>query len=219
MNVKEPLILVLLGSPGSGKGTQAELISQSYSIPHISTGDLFRREIQKQSPLSRELLSYISQGSLVPDNLVIKTITSILSSNEYPFGYILDGFPRTLPQAKNLNYFLNEQGKKYLVLNFAISQDIVINRLISRLNCNFCKKIFQKNQDLSEGSLCPNCLQGKLFSRDDDNPQTIANRLEIYKKQTEPIELFYKSLGILKNINAQKSPKEIFEEIKQTLPF
>lgn len=219
MNVKEPLILVLLGSPGSGKGTQAELISQNYLIPHVSTGDLFRREIQKQTPLSKELLSYISQGSLVPDNLVIKTIISTLSSNKYPSGYILDGFPRTLPQAKNLNCFLNQQDKKYLVLNLVVSQDIVINRLTSRLNCSFCKKIFQKNKDLSEGSLCPNCLQGKLFSRDDDNPQIITNRLEIYKKQTEPIENFYKSLGILKNVNAQKPPKEVFEKIKQILSF
>lgn len=217
MNVKNPLILVLLGPPGSGKGTQAELISQYYSIPHISTGDFFRKEIQKKSPLSQELLNYISKGNLVPDELVIETIISILSSNKYPHGYILDGFPRTLIQSKNLDSFLNKQNKKYLVLNFIVPPNVVINRLSSRLNCENCKKIFQKTQDLFEGSSCSNCLQGKLFLRNDDNPQAIANRLDIYKQQTQPIEVFYKNLGILKNIDAQRPPMEIFNDIKQLL--
>lgn len=219
MKPKESLILVLLGAPGSGKGTLAELISQKYLYTHISTGDLFRKEIQKKGPLATELFNYLSQGALVPDELVLQTIISVLSSNDYLYGYVLDGFPRTLHQAESLNNFLNERHKKYLAINLIISQETVIKRLSFRLNCNICKKIFQKQHSLGEGSLCPNCRKGKLFLRDDDKPEIIAKRLEVYKKQTQPIETFYQNLGILKNVVAERSPQEIFDDIKKILSF
>lgn len=219
MKPKESLILVLLGAPGSGKGTLAELISQKYLYAHISTGDLFRKEIHKKGLLAKELFNYLSQGALVPDELVLKTIISVLSSNDYPNGYILDGFPRTLPQAESLNHFLNQQHKKYLAINLIISQETVIKRLSSRLTCNVCKKIFQKQYNLGEKPLCPSCHKGTLFPRDDDKPEIIAKRLAVYQKQTQPIETFYRNLGILKNVFAERSLQEIFDDVKKILSF
>ena len=206
---KKQLKIVLLGPQGSGKGTQAGLISEHYSLPHISTGDIFRDHISKNTELGIKIKKIINQGLLVPDEITNEIIRQRLSRQDCKNGFILDGFPRNLNQAKSLDSF----DKVTHALNIVISDDEAVRRISSRLTCRNCGAVYSKSDSLDK---CPKC-GGELYTRDDDSPEAVKKRLSIYHKETEPIIEFYKEKSILFTVNGERPVKEIFDDIRHIL--
>jgi adenylate kinase len=209
--------IILLGPPGAGKGTQAKKIAETYSLPHISTGDILRENINNNTKLGLNAKSFMSRGELVPDNLLIMIIKERLSRDDCMKGFLLDGYPRTIPQADALQMILTESNKKIdAVLNIAVDDQELIKRLSGRRVCS-CGTSYHVvfNPPEKEG-ICNSC-KGKLYHRDDDKAEAIRNRLDVYKKQTQPLIDFYKKKGILQNINGAKDISEIYEDIKKIL--
>jgi adenylate kinase len=209
--------IILLGPPGAGKGTQAKKIAEAYSLPHISTGDILRENINNNTKLGLNAKSFMSRGELVPDNLLIMIIKERLSREDCIKGFLLDGYPRTIPQADALQMILTESNKKIdAVLNIAVDDEELIKRLSGRRMCS-CGASYHMifNQPEKEG-ICNSC-KGKLYQRDDDKAEAIRNRLVVYKKQTQPLIEYYQKKGILQNINGAKDISEIYEDIKRIL--
>ena len=206
--------LLLIGPPGVGKGTQAKYLVKHFSIPQISTGDMLRENVKKQTKLGIEAQAFMKEGKLVPDKLILEMMKKRLQKNDCVNGYILDGFPRTNPQAiglKNLLDSLNQKLDFIIVMN--IDDSLIINRLSNRRSCNKCKQVFNLIYDPPKiKNICDQC-NGGLFQRDDDIPETIKKRLNIYHKQTAPIITYYSSHGITKTINADGSIEEIKNKI------
>ena len=194
--------LILFGPPGVGKGTQAKLLSSKLNIPHISTGDMLRETVAAKTELGLKAKTVMDAGQLVSDDIMIGIIRSVLQSDKCRNGFILDGFPRTVPQAKALTALLKElQLKLDGVVNMEIDDDEVVRRLSKRLTCRNCGRIYNLLIDrLPDASVCPNC-RGELYQRDDDKPETIRKRLSVYAYSTAPVKEYYKTAGLLKNVN------------------
>mgnify|MGYP001773474746 CR=1 FL=1 len=206
--------LVLLGAPGAGKGTQAKKLIEKYSIPQISTGDILRKAVADGTPLGKEAKSYMDRGELVPDSVVIGIIRERLKENDCKNGYILDGFPRNVAQAKALDEMLNSLNSP---LDFAISIDVPFDELMKRLTgrrtCKSCGQMYNIyfSPPKKEG-VCDKC-GGELYQRDDDKEETIRKRLEVYEAQTAPVIGYYKEKGILRSVPGTGSIDEIFNKI------
>jgi adenylate kinase len=202
--------MILLGPPGCGKGTQAKILIDTYHIPQISTGDILREAIKKGSPLGIEAKTYMDQGSLVPDQLVIGIIEERLQQADCARGFILDGFPRTVAQAEALDTTLSKAGLKLeYVFNIEVVDEELIKRLTGRRVCRKCGESFHItfNPPEKEG-LCDSC-GGELYQRDDDREETIRNRLKVYQAQTAPLISFYEEKDILHSVDGVGSIEEI----------
>lgn len=216
--MEKALLIILLGNIGVGKGTQAHRMSEAYSVPHISSGDIFRKNVQYGTDIGKQVKQYMDAGQLVPDDLTCEIITARLLKSDCNGGYILDGFPRSLPQAEELEQYLGALESK---INFAIhinlADDEIVKRLSARRSCPRCGAIYNLifNPSIEEG-LCdaPDC-GAELVRRDDDKPETIRKRLDVYYVTTKPILAFYKDRGVLHTVDATgMTPDDVFEKIE-----
>jgi len=195
--------LVLVGPPGAGKGTQAQFIAEHASVPKISTGDIFRANVSKGTPLGVQAKAYMDRGDLVPDDVTIEMVKLRLRENDASPGFLLDGFPRTVPQAEVLDDVLRESGTKLdVVLELVVDDDEVIRRLSGRRTCRTCNHIWHVDFDPPEVPGVCDIDDGELFQRDDDQAETIANRLTVYAGSTAPLVAYYASRGVLVGIDA-----------------
>jgi len=206
------VILVFLGPPGAGKGTQAKLLSQRMGFLHLSTGDLLREAVKNQTPLGKKAKEYMDRGELVPDELIVQLIEETMPKDG---NVILDGFPRTVNQALALEEMLKGKGKKISkVLFFDVPDEVIIDRLSGRRVCSKCGAVYhvKYNPPKVEG-VCDLC-GGSLVQRDDDKEEVVKKRLEVYRKQTQPLIEFYQDRSIIYRLDAGKGVEELFEEVK-----
>ncbi len=210
--------LVLLGVPGAGKGTQADLLKEKYGCVHISTGDILRRNLKDKTELGLQAETFMNKGELVPDELVVEMVSRRLREKDATRGFLMDGFPRTLPQAQAFDDILKAlKAPLDSVLLLEVDVDLLIRRLTNRRTCRACGKIWNllamRNSD---GNICPDC-GGELFLRDDDTESVIRNRLKVYHAQTAPLIAWYKDRGILHNIDSSGAKEETLEKIEAVL--
>jgi len=205
--------LVLLGAPGAGKGTQAKYIVEEYGIPQISTGDILRAAVAKETPLGIEAKKFMDAGDLVPDEVVIGLVKDRLGAGDTDRGFILDGFPRTIVQAEELDRALNEMGKKIeRALSVDVDPEVIVGRLTARRTCRDCGRI----SNISEGVQCGAC-GGELYLRDDDNETTVRNRLDVYATQTAPLIDYYENAGVLNCINGDRDIAVVKQDVLESL--
>lgn len=210
--------LVLLGPPGAGKGTQAAGIVEKYKIPHISTGDIFRKNIKEGTELGKKAKDYMDKGLLVPDELVVEIVKDRLTESDCSEGFLLDGFPRTVAQADSLNSELESMEIKLdKVINIDVSKEELVERAVGRRICKDCGATYhiKFNPTKTEG-VCDAC-GGELYQRDDDNEETVTKRIEVYISQTQPLIDYYKEKGILADIDGRQSIDKVFSDIVDTL--
>jgi len=210
--------IILLGAPGAGKGTQAKKLSLKYNIPHISTGDIFRANIKNGTELGIKAKEYIDKGLLVPDELVVELVKDRLAQDDCKKGYVLDGFPRTIPQAQALDIALESTGEKIdCAIEVDASDMAIIKRMSGRRACPVCGATYHivSIPPKREG-ICDSC-GAELILRDDDKPETVQKRLEVYHKQTQPLLSYYKDKGILKTVDGVKDADETFKDIVNIL--
>lgn len=210
--------IILMGLPGAGKGTQASKIIKKYPIPHISTGDMFRLAIKNETDLGKEAKSYMDKGELVPDAVTVGIVRERLSQSDAKEGFLLDGFPRTVEQAESLNDIMDELGTRIdRTINVDVDEEELINRLTGRRICEVCGTAYHLvfNPPKQEG-VC-DLDGGKLYQREDDNPETVANRLEVNLKQTQPLLDFYKEQDVLVNVDGSKDIDDVFARIDDIL--
>ncbi|MFC5749153.1 adenylate kinase [Actinomadura rugatobispora] len=201
--------IVLVGPPGAGKGTQAQFIASHLSIPKISTGDIFRANVSGGTELGRQAKKYMDRGDLVPDEVTIAMVRDRLAEEDARDGFLLDGFPRNVPQAETLKKILSEWDAKLdIVLNLVVDEDEVVRRLSGRRTCERCGKIWHVDFDDKQDDICDDC-GGHLFQRDDDKEEVVRHRLEVYKEQTAPLVQFYADEGILRGIDATGPVEEV----------
>jgi adenylate kinase len=200
--------VILLGPPGAGKGTQAVSIAGKIGIPHVSTGDMFRAALKQGSPLGLEAKKYMDAGALVPDDVVVAMVRERIQQPDCKKGFLLDGFPRTIVQAEKLDETMAKAGLHTdIVLNLVCSATTVTGRLTGRRVCRKCGAIYHvKNMPPKQTGVCDQCA-GELYQRNDDKEETILNRLDVYKKQTEGLIEYYRRKGLLKDVNAD-APRE-----------
>jgi adenylate kinase len=210
--------LVLLGPPGAGKGTQAELIIEKYNIPHISTGDIFRAAIKEGTPLGIEAKRYMDSGQLVPDEVVVGIVKERLAKSDCQKGFLLDGFPRTISQADSLAAFLKDGGRRLTaVINIEVDSQILLKRLTGRRVCRNCAAVYHVESKPSKtAGVCDHC-GGEVYQRDDDSPETVKKRLEVYQAQTEPLINYYRAKDLLFSFDGQIAIKDLFEQICKML--
>ena len=209
--------IILLGPPGAGKGTQAKKIAENYKLPHISTGDILRENISNNTPLGIKARSYMSRGELVPDELLITIIKERLSRQDCSNGFLLDGYPRTIPQADALQMILTESNRNIdVVLNIDVDDEELIKRLSGRRMCK-CGASYHVIFNLPEKDGICNLCKGKLYQREDDKEEAIKNRLIVYKKQTQPLIEYYNDKGLIRTIDGGQEILMIFEDIKKVL--
>lgn len=204
--------IVLVGPPGAGKGTQAQFIASHLSIPKISTGDIFRANVSGGTPLGQQAKEYMDRGDLVPDEVTIAMVRDRLAEDDAQEGFLLDGFPRNVPQAETLKKILAELDAKLdLVLELVVDDDEVVRRLSGRRTCRKCGRVWHMVFDSpTREGVCDVC-GGELFQRDDDREETIRHRLEVYQEQTSPLVSFYADEGILVGIDATGPVEEVTE--------
>ena len=206
--------IIMLGAPGAGKGTQAKQIAAKYEIPHISTGDIFRANIKNGTELGKKAKSYMDQGALVPDELTCDLVMDRIAQQDCERGFVLDGFPRTIPQAEALTNALNKIGQS---MDYAIDVDVpdenIVNRMGGRRACVNCGATYHIvfNPTKTEG-VCDACGNATVL-RDDDKPETVQNRLSVYHDQTQPLIDYYKEQNILKTVDGTKPMNEVFADI------
>ena len=203
--------LIFLGPPGAGKGTQATGVSSNLRVPHISTGDMFRAALKNETPTGLEAKRYMDAGQLVPDSVVIAMVKERLSMSDCANGYLLDGFPRTVDQARALE----EIAAPDAVVDIEVADEKLLARLTGRRVCVTCSGTFHVST-LADETLCPVC-GGELYQRDDDKPATISNRLNVYHEQTAPLIGYYAGLGRLKRIDGDGRPEDVFQKILSSL--
>lgn len=203
------MYLVFLGAPGAGKGTQATRICEKYNIPHISTGDILRANIKEGTPLGVEAKKFIDKGLLVPDEVVIGLVKQRLGEKDCEKGFLLDGFPRTLEQAKALNEF----AKISNAINICVDENLVVDRIAGRRMCK-CGESYHISW--YDKDTCAKC-GSKLYQRDDDKEETVKARLEVYKKQTAPLIEYYKQMGVLFDVDGAQEMNKVFEDIVRIL--
>lgn len=210
--------IILLGPPGGGKGTQARFITEKFGIPQISTGDMLRDAVTNKTDLGLKAKEYMDAGKLVPDDLVIKIVEERLKRDDCKDGFILDGFPRTLLQAEALDKILTRMSKKIdYVINIDVPAEDIVKRLTSRRICKKCGNIYNllSNPPKIDGR-CDIC-GGELYQRDDDKEETVRRRLQVYKEDTEPLIMYYKSKGVLKTIDGRKDIDDVKNLIERTI--
>jgi adenylate kinase len=209
---------VLVGPPGAGKGTQAQYISSNLSIPKISTGDIFRYNVSTGTELGRQAKAFMDRGDLVPDEVTIAMVSSRLQEDDAQDGFLLDGFPRNVPQAETLKKMLAEwESRLDIVLELVVDDDEVVRRLSGRRTCRKCGRIWHVVFDPpARQGLCDDC-GGELFQRDDDQEETIRHRLEVYQQQTRPLIAFYADEGTLLGIDATGPVEEITDRAMSAL--
>lgn len=205
--------IVLLGAPGAGKGTQAKFIIEQYGVPQISTGDILRAAVANQTPLGLEAKRYMDAGDLVPDEVVIGLVKDRLAQPDTEKGFILDGFPRTIPQAEALDAELVSLGKSIeLALAVEVEPEKIVARLTSRRTCRECGYI----GSIADGPVCPKC-GGEMYQRDDDNEGTVRNRLDVYARQTAPLVDYYKAKDVLHVVDGDRPIDVVWAEVQSLL--
>ena len=210
--------IIMLGAPGAGKGTQAKMIADKYNIPHISTGDIFRANIKEGTELGKKAKTYMDNGELVPDDLVVDLVVDRVGKEDAVNGYVLDGFPRTIPQAEALDAALAALNDK---VDYAIDIDVpdenIVNRMSGRRACISCGGTYHiVNIPTKKEGICDVC-GGKLILRDDDKPETVQKRLSVYHEQTQPLIDYYTEKNILKAVDGTCSMEEVFKAITDIL--
>lgn len=210
--------IIMLGAPGAGKGTQAQMIADKYKVPHISTGDIFRANIKNGTELGMEAKKYMDQGLLVPDELTVKILLDRVAKEDCQDGYVLDGFPRTIPQAEVLDKALNERGD---AIDYAIDVDVpdenIVKRMLGRRACLSCGATYHmEHVPPQKEGVCDRCGK-ELVLRDDDREETVLNRLKVYHDQTQPLIQFYKEKGVLQTVDGTKPMQEVFDSITAIL--
>lgn len=206
--------IIMLGAPGAGKGTQAKMIADKYAVPHISTGDIFRANIKNGTELGMEAKKYMDQGQLVPDELTVRILLDRVAQPDCANGYVLDGFPRTIPQAEVLDSELKKLGDK---IDYAINVDVpdenIVNRMSGRRACVTCGATYHiVHIPPKQQGICDKC-GSELILRDDDKPETVLKRLSVYHEQTQPLIDFYDKKGVLKNVDGTVDSAQVFEQI------
>lgn len=210
--------IIMLGAPGAGKGTQAKMIAEKYGIPHVSTGDIFRANIKNGTELGMEAKKYMDQGLLVPDELTVKILLDRVAQPDCEKGYVLDGFPRNIPQANVLDKALTELGDS---IDYAVNVDVpdenIVKRMSGRRACLSCGATYHiVNVPPKAEGICDACGK-ELVLRDDDKPETVQNRLKVYHDQTQPLIDFYTEKGVLKTVDGTMDMKDVFEAITAIL--
>ncbi|ADL33360.1 adenylate kinase Adk [Butyrivibrio proteoclasticus B316] len=210
--------IIMLGAPGAGKGTQAQMIADKYNIPHISTGDIFRANIKNGTELGKKAKEYMDKGLLVPDELTVQLLLDRVANEDCKNGYVLDGFPRTIPQADVLDSELTKLGDK---VDYAVNVDVpdenIVHRMSGRRACLKCGATYHIEHipPKTEG-ICDKC-GSELVLRDDDKPETVQNRLAVYHEQTQPLIEYYDKKNILKTVDGTKDMQEVFSDIVNIL--
>ena len=210
--------IIMLGAPGAGKGTQAKKIAEKYSIPHISTGDIFRANIKNGTELGKKAKTYMDQGLLVPDELVVDLVVDRVNQDDCKNGYVLDGFPRTIPQAEALTKALAAMDQK---MDYAIDVDVpdenIVNRMSGRRACVGCGATYHlKYAPTKTEGICDVCGK-ELILRDDDKPETVQKRLNVYHEQTQPLIDYYTAAGILRTVDGTVDINDVFQAIVDIL--
>ncbi|MFQ5539480.1 MAG: adenylate kinase [Candidatus Binatia bacterium] len=210
--------VVLLGPPGAGKGTQAKFLEGQLGVPHVSTGDILRKAVSDQSPIGKKAAQYMDKGKLVPDDLILGLMGKLLSRKNCRGGFVLDGFPRTTPQASGLDELLKNQGLQLdRVLFIQVPLDAIIRRLAGRRTCRECGKLYHLVFDPpSKEGICDRC-HGDLYQRKDDEEKTIAARHDVYQTQTAPLVNYYRERGLLREIDGLANVEEIKGRVIQEL--
>jgi len=205
--------LIFLGPPGAGKGTLAGLVAKELGVPQISTGDIFRDAIKRGTELGKRVKAIVGRGDLVPDELTVSLVRERLAEPDAAHGYILDGFPRTIPQAEALEGFERLDA----VVNFVIGDEVVIARLTGREVCRACGAIYHvRNMPTKVKGVCDRC-GGQTYTRPDDALESITNRLEVYKRQTEPLIAFYRERGLLRDVDSSTTPEATLAGVRAAL--
>lgn len=210
--------IIMLGAPGAGKGTQAKMIAAKYGIPHVSTGDIFRANIKNGTELGKKAKTYMDAGQLVPDSLTVDLLIDRISQEDCVNGYVLDGFPRTIPQAQCLEDALKARGEAVdYAINVEVPDSNIINRMGGRRACVTCGATYHLVHipPKTEG-ICDKC-GSELILRDDDKPETVQNRLKVYHEQTQPLIDFYSAKGVLKEVDGTQDMNAVFEDIVKIL--
>ena len=210
--------IIMLGAPGAGKGTQAKKIAAKYEIPHISTGDIFRANIKEGTELGKKAKTYMDQGLLVPDELVVDLVVDRVNQEDCKNGYVLDGFPRTIPQAECLTAALEKLGSK---IDYAIDVDVpdenIVNRMSGRRACLKCGATYHIVYAApKKENICDTCGEA-LVLRDDDKPETVKKRLDVYHEQTQPLIDYYKKAGALREVDGTVDMEDVFQAIVKVL--
>ncbi len=204
--------IVLLGAPGAGKGTQAQKLVEEFGVAHISTGDLLRAAVKAGTKLGVKAKSYMDNGQLVPDKLVVDLVTERLDADDAQKGFILDGFPRNTAQAVTLDSALAEMGRSLdAALLVDVKSDVIVKRLSSRRTCKECGYTAPAGVDS-----CPSC-GGEMYQRDDDKPETIQKRLDVYENQTAPLVEYYRGKELLKSVDGDRPVDEVYADVKELL--
>lgn len=204
--------IVLLGAPGAGKGTQAQKLVEDYGFAHISTGDLLRAAVKAGTKLGVKVKSYMDEGKLVPDKLVVDLVTERLADDDTQKGFILDGFPRNTAQAVTLDSALSEMGRNLdAALLVDVKAGVIVKRLSSRRTCRDCGYTAPAGVDK-----CPAC-GGEMYQRDDDKPETIQKRLDVYETQTSPLVEYYRGKGLLKVVDGDRPVDDVYKDVKEIL--
>ena len=206
--------MVMLGAPGAGKGTQAIKIADKYDIPHISTGDIFRANIKGGTELGQKAKSYIDKGELVPDEVTIGMLLDRIAQDDCKNGYVLDGFPRTIPQAESLTEALKSQGDQIdFALNIDVPDEAIIERMSGRRACPKCGATYHIVYAAPKTeNICDKCGT-ELIIRSDDKPETVKDRLNVYHQQTEPLIAYYKAAGVLREVDGTQELPKVFEDV------
>lgn len=210
--------IIMLGAPGAGKGTQAKMLAAKYNIPHISTGDIFRANIKNGTPLGEKAKEYMDKGLLVPDELVVDLVIDRFKDPDCEKGYILDGFPRTIPQAKALTEALDKIGQKVdFAINVEVPDENIVRRMSGRRACVGCGATYHiKYNPTKVDNVCDACGK-ELILRDDDKPETVEKRLNVYHEQTQPLIEYYTEQGILKEVDGTVDMNVVFDAIVDIL--
>ncbi|MEG9194681.1 MAG: adenylate kinase [Candidatus Methanoglobus sp.] len=210
--------LILLGAPGAGKGTQAKFIVEKYGIPQISTGDMLREAVAKGTELGKKAKEFMSQGRLVPDEIVIGIVKERLRQKDCEWGFILDGFPRTIAQAEALDRIMAEMGRKIdAVINISVPEEEIVRRIVNRRICRECGAIYHLIYDPPKRpGICDKC-GGELYQRDDDREEVVRQRFAVYRKSTQPLIDYYRKRGVLYEVDGTKDIESVKSEILSIL--
>ena len=210
--------IIMLGAPGAGKGTQAKMIAEKYHLPHVSTGDIFRANLKEGTPLGLKAKEYMDKGALVPDELTVEILLDRVAQDDCKDGYVLDGFPRTIPQAEVLDRELEKLGDHVdLAIDVEVPDANIVKRMSGRRACLKCGATYHiEHIPPKQEGICDVCGE-KLVQRDDDKPETVQKRLDVYHEQTAPLIEYYTKAGILKSVDGTVDMKDVFAAIVQVI--
>jgi adenylate kinase len=215
----KPTFVILIGPPGSGKGTQAARLRETLDVPHVASGDLFRHNLNEKTDLGLQAKAYMDRGELVPDDITIAMVMERLNQPDTVKGAILDGFPRTLGQAEALDKALAARGQQIsVVLLIAVPDDVVVERLSGRLICRECQATFHRKYNPFESCPYNKCEGEYLYQREDDKPETVRSRLEVYKEQTSPLVDYYRDQGVLAKVDGDQPMKDVEADLIAAVP-